>query len=120
MRYAILVYESPDLMAERDDPAKAPAYWAAYSAYSKVLADAGVAVGGAGLLPPAAATTLRLKDGKRQVQDGPFADTKELLGGMFLIEVPDLSTALEWASRCPSAARGSVEVRPVLPPPPQS
>ncbi len=120
MKYAVIVYETPAEIAERDDPARAPEYWAAYGAYSKALSDAGVGVGGAGLLPPSTATTLRLRNGKRQVQDGPFADTKEMLGGFFLIEVPDLSAALEWAARCPSAHRGAVEVRPVLPPPPRS
>ena len=62
------------------------------------------------------ATTVRIRDGKRLVQDGPFADTKEQLGGYFVIEVPDLDAALEWAARAPSAACASVEVRPVLPP----
>jgi hypothetical protein len=64
------------------------------------------------------ATTIRLAGGKRQVQDGPFADTKEMLGGLFMIEVPDLDAALQWAARCPAADGGSVEVRPMMPPPP--
>jgi hypothetical protein len=118
MQYAILVYETPAELAAREDPARVSAYWSAYTAYSQSLVAAGVAIGGAGLHPPAVATTVRLRDGKRQVQDGPFADTKELLGGLFMIDVPDLTTALEWAARCPSAATGSVEVRPLLPPPP--
>jgi hypothetical protein len=59
---------------------------------------------------------LRVRDGKRHVQDGPFADTKEQLAGYFIIEAPDLDAALEWAARSPSAAYASVEVRPVLPP----
>lgn len=114
MRYAIIVYETPAEQAAREDPARQ----GAYTAYSQALAAAGVGVGGAALHPPAAATTVRLRDGKRQVQDGPFADTKELLGGIFLVEVPTLDEALEWAARCPAAATGSVEVRPQLPPPP--
>lgn len=60
---------------------------------------------------------MRLRGGKRQVQDGPFADTKEHLGGYFIVEVPSLDVALEWAARAPCAATGSSEVRPVLPPP---
>jgi hypothetical protein len=120
MRYAILVYESPSELAARDDPSRAPAYWAAYTAYSQALSAAGVSVGGAGLHPPAMATTVRLRGGQQQVQDGPFADTKELLGGLFLIDVPTLDDALVWAARCPSAATGSVEVRPQLPPPPSA
>ena len=58
---------------------------------------------------------MRVVDGKRRVQDGPFADTKEQLGGFFVIDVPDLDTALSWAARCPAAASGAVEVRPNLP-----
>jgi hypothetical protein len=63
------------------------------------------------------ATTVRIRDGRRQVEDGPFADTKEQLGGYFVIEVPDLDTALDWAAKAPSALTASVEVRPVLPMP---
>ncbi|MES3033971.1 MAG: YciI family protein [Gemmatimonadota bacterium] len=118
MQYAILVYETPSELAAREDPTRVGGYWAAYTAYSQALGQAGVAAGGAGLQAPSVATTLRVRGGQRQVQDGPFADTKELLGGLFIIDVPDLDAALEWASRCPSAATGSVEVRPVLPPPP--
>lgn len=118
MKYAILVYETPAELAAREDPARTVAYWSAYTAFSQALVDAGVAAGGAGLHAPAVATTVRLRDGKRHVQDGPFADTKELLGGLFIIDVPDLTAALEWAARCPAATSGSVEVRPMLPPPP--
>ncbi|MCU0681789.1 MAG: YciI family protein [Polyangiaceae bacterium] len=119
MHYAILIHESESELAAREEPARAGAYWAAYTAYSKALVDAGVARGGAGLRPPHDATTLRVRDGKRQVTDGPYADTKERLGGFYLIEVADLDKALEWAARCPAAASGSVEVRPTLPPPAQ-
>ena len=118
MKYAILVYESPAELAARDDPARAGGYWGAYSAYSKALSEAGVAAGGAALQPPSTATTVRLREDRRLVQDGPFADTHELLGGMFIIDVPDLDAALEWAARCPAAATGSLEVRPLLPPMP--
>ncbi len=75
--------------------------------------------GAGGLEPPVTATTVRVVDGQRHVQDGPFADTKEQLGGYFVIDVPDLDVALEWAERCPSASTGgSCEVRPLLPPRP--
>jgi len=80
------------------------------------MVAAGVMVKGDGLQSPMLATTVRVIDGKRQVQDGPFADSKEQLGGYFIIEVPDLDTALDWAARAPSAVSASVEVRPVLPP----
>ena len=114
MKYTILVYENTVDFATRTDAARKDAYWGAYRAYTKALADAGVMVGGAGLQPPPLATTVRLRDGKRQVQDGPFADTKEQLGGYYVIEVPGLDQALDWAARCPSASSGSVEVRPNL------
>lgn len=120
MKYAVIVYETPAEVAKRDNPAHAPAYWAAYASYNQALIEAGVACGGAGLLPAATATTLRTRGSERQVHDGPFADTKEQLGGMFLIDVPDLDTALKWAARCPSAPTGAVEVRAVLPPPPST
>jgi hypothetical protein len=118
MHYAILVYETPEELGAREVPARVGGYWAAYTAFSQALVHAGVAAGGAGLREPATATTLRLRDGRPVVQDGPFADTKELLGGLFMIDVPDLDAALAWAARCPAAATGSVEVRPMLPPPP--
>ena len=75
-------------------------------------------VSGAGLMPPDTATTVRIRDGQRLVADGPFADTKEQLGGFFVIDVADLDTALEWAARSPAATYSSVEVRPVMPPMP--
>jgi hypothetical protein len=118
MKYAILVYETFTELAAREDPARVGPCWAAYTAYSQALVGGGVAAGGAGLEPPSLATTVRLRGGHRQVQDGPFADTKELLRGIFMIDVPDLDSALACAARCPAAASGSVEVRPMLPPPP--
>jgi hypothetical protein len=74
-------------------------------------------VGGAGLQPANVATTPRLGDGKRQVQDGPYADTKEQLGGYYVINVPDLDIALDWAARIPAAPGSVIEVRPNLVPP---
>ena len=75
-------------------------------------------VKGDGLHGPHAATTLRIRDGKRTVEDGPFADTREQPGGYFVIEVPDLDAALDWAAKAPSALTASDEERPVLPPMP--
>ncbi len=89
----------------------------AWMAYAKALIDAGVLTGGTALQLPETATTLRIKDGKRLVQDGPFADTKEQLGGFFIINVADLDAALDWAARCPLAPGGVVEVRPAAQPP---
>lgn len=115
MEFAILIYESPGEFTARTDPARAQSYWGAYAAYRETLERAGVLRGGQGLEPVHAATTVRLERGKRHVQDGPFADTKEQLGGFFVIEAPDLDSALDWAARCPAAASGAVELRPILP-----
>lgn len=119
MQYMLLFAESADEFAKRDDPEHAPAYWGGWNAYITALREAGIIVNGDGLLPPHTATTVRLRDGRRIVEDGPFADSKESLGGYFVIEVADLDAALEWAARAPSASYGSVEVRPVMPPPAQ-
>lgn len=88
----------------------------AYQAYIEAIYGAGVAYAGSGLQnATTTATTVRLVEGERHIQDGPFVDTKEQLAGFFLIEVADLDKALEWAARCPSIARGGiVEVRPAL------
>jgi hypothetical protein len=86
---------------------------AAYAAYTEALAKAGVLKGSNRLQPTAAATTVRLVDGKPQVLDGPFADSKEQLAGYYLIEASDLDAAMGWAARCPTASHGVVEVRPI-------
>ncbi len=86
---------------------------AAYQAFGKAMTKAGVLKGSNRLRPISSATTVRLVDGKTQVMDGPYAELKEQLGGYFLIDVPDLDAAISWAARCPGAAHGIVEVRPV-------
>jgi hypothetical protein len=86
---------------------------AAYNAFNEALTKAGVLKGANRLQPASAATTVRVANGKAQVLDGPYADSKEQLGGYFLLDVPDLDAALSWASRCPGASHGIVEVRPV-------
>jgi len=116
MQYMILCYETPAQFQERDNPATAAAYWGAWSAYVQAIAESGILQSAAGLQPPSTTTTVRLRNGQRQVQDGPYADTKEQLGGFFLIDVPDLDVALAWAARSPSAGYAGAEVRPVLPP----
>jgi hypothetical protein len=118
MQFTILCYETATDFARRDNPDTARAYWGEWSAYGGALAQAGVLVSGAGLLPPATAATVRTGGGKRSVQDGPYADAKEQLGGFFVIEVPDLDAALDWAAKAPSSAYAATEVRPVLPMPP--
>lgn len=117
MQYMLIMCEPESESGKRNDPVHAEAYWGGWSAYVGAMAQAGIVVNGDGLQLPHTATTVRVRDGKRTVEDGPFADTKEQLGGYFIIEVPDLDTALEWAARSPAASAGSVEVRPVMPPP---
>jgi len=118
MQYMLMFYQPQSEFDQRDDAA-AQAYRAGWMAYVTAARQSGVVQNGHGLHPPMTGTTLRVRGDKRQVQDGPFADTKEQLGGFFVIDVPDLDTALSWAARAPCAASGGVEVRPVLPPPPQ-
>jgi len=115
MQYTLMFYLGPEEFASRTDPAKKEAFWGAFLPYAKALLHAGIVVGGAGLEPPATATTVRVENGVPLVQDGPFAATKEQLGGFFVIDVPDLETALGWAARYPAGAGGAVEVRPNLP-----
>jgi hypothetical protein len=118
MEYMLMFFESAAEVGRRDDPAQAAAYWGAWNAYVGALQGSGCVKSGNGLQAPRTATTVRVAGGKRQVQDGPFADTREHLGGYFVIDVPSLDTALEWAARAPNASAGHTEVRPVLPPSP--
>src|SRR5258707_8856052 len=109
----LLVAEPQADCDKRSAPARAAPLGEAGRAYSDALQKAGVFVGGSGQQPPQTATTVRVRDGKRHVQDGPFAESKELIGSVIVIDVPNLDEALEWAARCPVAAWGAVEVRPV-------
>jgi len=88
---------------------------AAYGAYTEALKKAGALAGSNRLQPTSSATTVRVANGKSQVLDGPYADSKEQVGGYYLIDVPDLDAALSWAARCPGASHGTIEVRPVWP-----
>jgi hypothetical protein len=115
MQYALLFQQSPEEFAARSDPEKYAGFLAAFVPYVKALQDAGVVVAGAGLEPPDTATSIRLREGRRLTQDGPFADSKEQLAGFFIIEVPNLDAALDWAARFPAGPDGGVEVRPVKP-----
>lgn len=112
MKYALIIHERPEELAKRTN-AQAPAYWAAWTAFSDAVQKAGVMAGGAGLEAPHTATTLTLHPAGAQIHDGPYADTKEQLGGFFIVDVPDLDAAIQWASRIPSPG-GKVEVRPLL------
>ena len=120
MHYMLMFDErEAEVAAQRDTVDRSGPYWGAWNAYVGALYEAGVVLRGDGLLPPAAATTVRIEGGNRLVQDGPVAVTKEQLAGYVVIDVPDLDAALAWAARCPAATFGAVEVRPTLPPPNQ-
>ncbi len=112
MKYMLLIYgnEAGMQAASKSDNDKT---LAAYGAYMEAMKKAGVIVGGDRLQPTASATTVRVVNGKPKMLNGPYAETKEQLGGYFMIDVPDLDAALSWASRCPGASHGSVEVRPI-------
>ena len=115
MRYMLMFHErEAEVAAQRDNPERTGPYWDAWNAFIGALYPAGIVVSGDALLPPAAATTVRIEGGHRLVQDGPPAETREQLGGYVVIEVPDLDAALSWAARSPSSTYGATEVRPVL------
>jgi hypothetical protein len=114
MQFALLVYESPEAFATRNSDGTDP-YTGAWRAYHKALVESGTYLAGDPLQVPETGTTVRIKEGKRRVQDGPFADTKEQLGGFIILELPSLDAALDWAARCPAASAGVVEVRPLAP-----
>jgi len=107
----MLIHESVEDIAARTDAARAPAYWGAWKAYVDALGASGLVRGGAGLELPG---TARLVRGRGQVLDGPYAETREQLGGFFLLEVETLAEAETWAARCPAAASGTIELRPTL------
>ena len=112
MQYMLLIYAN-EAGFQTLTPAQAAEAMASYGAYTEALAKAKLLVSSNRLQPVATTTTLRVAGGKTEVLNGPYAETKEQLGGYFLIDVPDLDAALSWAARCPGASHGSVEVRPV-------
>jgi len=113
MKYMLLIYVDEVKGAQVAKEVGAAQMSAPYMAYTEALKKAGVIVGGDRLQPTTTATTVRVADGKTQVLNGPYAETKEQLGGYYMIDVPDLDAALAWAARCPAAAHGTVEVRPL-------
>jgi len=114
LQYSLLIFESPEGFRQRTDPQAAPTYWSGVTHYLSLLREAGVFVGGAGLEPPETARSLVIDEGRHVVQDGPYADVKEQLGGLFLIDVPTMTDALGWARRFPLRPGQIVEVRPTL------
>jgi hypothetical protein len=110
MQYLMLLSLDPGA----SDSAEAPTQ-EDWGAYTQALIEAGIMVSGAGLQGVDTATTVQVRGGERLLTDGPFADTKEHLLGFYVIDVPDLDTALDWAAKVPNVRTGSVEVRPILP-----
>ena len=115
VRYLILIYEqgSANPPAVPPPQAEIDATRDAYRAYGTMLRDRNAMLGGEALQPVTAATTVRVRDGQTLTTDGPFAETKEALGGFYLVEAKDLDEALEYAAACPGAKYGSIEVRPI-------
>ena len=113
MKYAFTIYgdESRRESASEED---LQAVSQAYGAVTQEMNEKGVFVAGDGLYPTQTATTVRVREGDREVTDGPFAETKEQLGGFYVLDVKDLDEAIEWAAKIPGAHSGCVEVRPVI------
>jgi hypothetical protein len=116
MKFILLAYESEtDLEARGSDGSQRQGlYWAAWKDFGASLARAGVVESMHGLQPQITATTVSLKDGTVELQDGAYLTGEAELGGYFIIEVPNLDAAVEWAAKCPAALNGTVEVRPLL------
>ena len=113
MKYLLLIYaDEGGFEGLSDDERKA--VYEEYDAFANDLAAKGQMLGGHELQPTATATTVRIREGERLVTDGPFTETKEALGGYFLVDVDDLDAAIEAAARIPGAKTGSIEVRPVV------
>jgi hypothetical protein len=112
MEYMLLIYAEESSFQNRTE-SQAKETMAAYGAYTEALKKGGHLISSNRLKPVATATTVRITSGKTEVLNGPYAETREQLGGYYLIDVPDLDAAMSWASRCPAAAHGSIEVRPV-------
>ena len=114
MQYMILIYgEEKNFAQMASNPEAQKQMYAAFIKYTKDMRDAGIMRAGSELKPTSTATTVRVKNGKTVTTDGPFAETKEQLGGYYVIDVPNLDDAVKWAARCPAAQGGSIEVRPV-------
>jgi hypothetical protein len=116
MKYLVLIYDENTANPSPEPPD--PAVWGQvmqeYNDYTQMLRDRGVFVAGEALQPVTTATTIRTRDGQTMTTDGPFAETKEALGGFYLIEAKDLDEALQLGGACPGAKFGSIEVRPIV------
>jgi hypothetical protein len=114
MKYAILIYGDEAQLGETPEEAM-KAVLDEWWGYEGQLQEAGVKLAGEALQPTATGKSVRAQDGKTSVSDGPFAETKEQLGGFYLLDVKDEDEAIEWARKCPGAKFGTIEVRPVQP-----
>jgi len=113
MRYALLIYANEQAWASQTEE-QSQAQFQEYMAFTKDIVDRGIQQAGEALQPTATATTVRVRDGETMTTDGPFAETKEQLGGFYIVDCKDLDEALEVAARIPDARGGSIEVRPIL------
>ena len=114
MEYTLLIY-SNELPDNETDPAERAQMFGEYGRFTQELQDSGAMVGGRPLEPSTTATTVQVRGGERLVTDGPYAETKEQLGGFYLVEAETLDDALDWAAKIPGARNGTIEVRPVMP-----
>jgi hypothetical protein len=112
MKYMLMIFSSEAEEAAMK-PADTQGIMQAYGAYTEALVKAGALKEGERLRPSTDATTVRVRGGKTEVLNGPYAETREQLGGYYVIDVPDLDAALSWAARCPSSSYGTIEVRPL-------
>ena len=113
MKFLAIIYNDESQYADAT-PADIAATFQAHGEFGEAARAADVFAGGEGLQPVATATTVRVRDGERMLTDGPYAETKEQLGGFYLLECKDLDDALSWAERIPEAKSGAIEVRPVM------
>jgi hypothetical protein len=113
MRYLLLIHAAEDVGPRPGTP-EFDTLLGQYGQVTQAMQEAGVLVSGEALQPTSTATSVRVRNGRRETMDGPIAVTKEALGGYYLLECPDLDAALDWASRLPDAQWGTVEVRPVM------
>ena len=111
MKYLCLI--CAERVMEQMPEADAERHYREYAEFTRAIRQSGHLVAGNRLTPPASATTIRVRQGKVTATDGPYAETKEQLGGYYVIEAPDLDGAIAWAARCPGASFGSIEVRPI-------
>lgn len=117
MEYVLFFNQPAEEFERQQDPSLPPDGLEPWQQYMNAMVAAGVLRGGNRLAPPWTATTVRSRSGVRHIQDGPFADTREMASGYVVIDVPSLEEALKWAEMSPSTANGSTEIRPIAPPP---